>query len=158
MYSIYFYKKVQMEFLKTKAVFKFLPLLVAGILFTTSSTEAQDINKEPTKMEQVMAAHDEVMDEMPKLVKLINKLQTKADASYEKTKYKKAIADLKSANKSMMTWMTGFGERFEADEMMKGKALSEQKEKWLLEEELKVAALKEEIELSIAQAEALVGE
>lgn len=147
-----------MEFLKTTAVFNLLTLLLAGILFNISSAEAQNMEKAPTKMEQVMAAHDEVMDEMPKLVKLINKLQTKADASYEKTKYKKAIADLKAANKSMMTWMTGFGERFEADEMMKGKALSEQKQKWLLEEEQKVAALKEEIELSIAQAEALVEE
>jgi len=146
-----------MGFLKTTAVFRLLPFLLAGILFTISSTKAQDIKKEPTKMEQVMAAHDEVMDEMPKLVKLINKLQTKADASYEKTKYKKAIADLKSANKSMMTCMTGFGERFEADEMMKRKALSEKKQKWLLEEEQKVVALKEEIKLRIAQAEALVG-
>ncbi len=147
-----------MEFLKTTAVFKLLPFLVAGMLFSSSSVKAQGSEKEPTKMEQVMASHDEVMDEMPKLVKLINKLQTKADASYDKIKYKKAITDLKSANKSMMTWMSGFGERFEADEMMKGKALSEQKQKWLLEEEQKVAALKEEIELSIGKAEALIGE
>lgn len=147
-----------MEFLKTTAMIKLLPVLVTGILFTTSSAVAQDKEKVPTKMEQVMATHDEVMDEMPKLVKLINKLQTKADASDENTEYKEAIVDLKSANKSMMTWMTGFGERFEADEMMRGKALGEQKQKWLLEEEQKVAALKEEIELSIAQAEALVEE
>ena len=118
-----------MAFSKTTAVIKLLPFLVAGMLFNASSAKQQDSEKEPTKMEQVMASHDEVMDEMPKLAKLMNKLQTKADASYDKTKYKKAIADLKSANKSMMNWMTGFGERFEADEMMKGKALSEQKQK-----------------------------
>ena len=147
-----------MKFLKTSTVYNLLPFLVAGMWFSSSSATAQDVEKEPSKMEQVMASHDEVMDEMPKLVQLINKLQTKADASYDKTKYKKAIADLKSANKSMMTWMSGFGERFEADEMMKGKALSEQKQKWLLEEEQKVAALKEEIEWSIGQAEALIVE
>lgn len=147
-----------MEFLKTTVANRLLPFLFYVMFFSATSITAQNEEKEMTKMQQVMASHDEVMDEMPKLVKLIGKLQTKADASYEKTKYKKAIAGLKSANKSMMTWMTGFGERFEADEMMKGKALGEQKQKWLLEEEQKVAALKEEIELSIARAEALVGE
>jgi len=134
------------------------PLIIAVLLFNSISATAQDADKAPTKMQQIMTSHDEVMDEMPKLVKLIGKLQTKADATYGKTKYKKAITDLKSANKSMMTWMTGFGERFEADEMLKGKALSEQKQKWLLEEEQKVAALKKEIQLSIGRAEKLVAE
>jgi len=133
---------------------KIIPFLVIAAFINFST--AQDADKKLTKMEQVMASHDEVMDEMPKLSKLINKLQTKANASYDKKTYENAIRDLKSANKSMMTWMTGFGKRFEADEMLKGKALSEQKQKWLLEEESKVTALKEEIELSIAQAEELI--
>jgi len=133
---------------------KIIPFLVIAAFINFST--AQDADKKLTKMEQVMASHDEVMDEMPKLSKLINKLQTKANASYDKKTYENAIRDLKSANKSMMTWMTGFGKRFEADEMLKGKALSEQKQKWLLEEESKVTALKEEIELSIAQAQELI--
>lgn len=111
-----------------------------------------------SKMEEVMVAHDEVMDKMPQLSRLINKLQTRANASYKKEKYEKAIADLKSANKSMMDWMQAFGQRFEADEMLKGKKLSEQKQKWLLEEEKNVALLKEEIESSIARAEEVLGE
>lgn len=37
----------------------------------------------------------------------------------------------------MMNWMQGFGERFTADEMMKGKVLSEEKKIWLHEEEKK---------------------
>ena len=135
---------------------KIIPFLI--IMGLTNLSVAQDTDKEVTKMEQVMASHDEVMDQMPKLSKLINKLQTKANSSYDKKIYENAIRDLKSANKSMMTWMTGFGKRFEADEMLKGKALSEQKQKWLLEEEQKVAALKEEVELSIAQAENLLRE
>ncbi|NNE76686.1 MAG: hypothetical protein HKN31_06390, partial [Pricia sp.] len=107
---------------------------------------------EKTTMEEVMASHDTVMDEMPKLVQLIGKLETKAKTSNNKQKYLNAIADLKSANKSMMDWMAGFGGRFEADEMMKGKKLSEEKQKLLLEEKKKIVIVKEEIASSISQA------
>ncbi|PKA97973.1 hypothetical protein B0O79_1653 [Flavobacteriaceae bacterium MAR_2009_75] len=134
-----------------------LPVIFLILLLLHLSTSyAQESETKLTKMEEVMASHDEVMDEMPKLSKLINKLQTRANASYEKDRYEKAIDDLRSANKSMMSWMSGFGKRFEADEMVKGKKLTEQKQKWLLEEEKKIAVLKEEIELSIDQAEKIL--
>ncbi|WP_209401716.1 hypothetical protein [Pseudozobellia sp. WGM2] len=134
-----------------------LPALFTLLLLLNISTSCgQESETKPTKMEEVMASHDEVMDEMPKLSKLINKLQTRANASYKKDKYEKAIKDLKLANQSMMSWMSGFGKRFEVDEMMKGKKLTEQKQKWLLEEEKKIAVLREEIELSIDQAEKIL--
>ncbi|MUH35339.1 hypothetical protein D9O36_05760 [Zobellia amurskyensis] len=117
---------------------------------------AQDATAVPTKMEEVMESHDVVMDKMPVISKLINKLQTKANASYKKSKYENAIADLKNANESMMTWMENFGKRFDADEMLKGKTLTPKKQEWLLEEEKKVSLLDEEIDLSIAQAEAVL--
>jgi hypothetical protein len=56
----------------------------------------------------------------------------------------------------MMDWMQGIGKRFDADEIMKGKALTEEKQKWLDEEEEKVNAVKEKINSSIANAEALL--
>ncbi|SHI37598.1 hypothetical protein [Pseudozobellia thermophila] len=135
-----------------------LALVLWGVLLLGSTTVfSQGVNKKMTKMEEVMVAHDEVMDKMPKLSKLINQLQTRANASYEKEKYEKAIADLKAANKSMMDWMHAFGKRFDADEMMKGKELSEQKQKWLLEEERNVELLREEIDSGIARAEKVLG-
>ncbi|SIS40571.1 hypothetical protein SAMN05421766_101601 [Zobellia uliginosa] len=132
-------------------------LLTTVLVLGTPSVNAQNDAAEPTKMEEVMESHDRVMDKMPIVSKLISKLQTKANASYEKTKYENAIADLKNANKSMMIWMENFGKRFTADEMFKGKKLSAQKKKWLLEEEKKVALLDEEIDLSIAQAKTTLG-
>jgi len=131
----------------------FLMLATVMVLGTTS---AQDTITEPTKMEQVMESHDVVMDKMPLISKLINQLQTKANASYDKKKYEDAIADLKNANKSMMTWMENFGKRFDADEMLKGKQLTPQKQEWILEEEENVSLLDEEIELSIDQAKAVL--
>lgn len=134
------------------------PVLMAALFFITITATAQDSEKVQTKMEEVMDAHDQIMDRMPELSKLIGKLETKADASNEKQKYQNAVKDLKSANKAMMDWMAGFGNRFEANEMYKGKALTEQKQKWLLEEEKKLSDLREEINLSIQQGQKLLQE
>ncbi|MGS0525385.1 hypothetical protein ACU8V7_09535 [Zobellia nedashkovskayae] len=130
--------------------------LTTVLILGTISMSSQDAAAEPTKMEQVMASHDVVMDKMPLISKLINQLQTKANASYEKKKYEDAIADLKNANKSMMTWMESFGKRFNANEMLKGKELTPQKQEWILEEEENVSLLDEEINLSIDQAQAVL--
>jgi hypothetical protein len=56
----------------------------------------------------------------------------------------------------MMDWMAGFGERFDSEEILDGKPLSEQKQQWLLEEEEKVKAMKEQVNSSIARAKALL--
>ncbi|CAM4302524.1 hypothetical protein ZORO111903_12455 [Zobellia roscoffensis] len=130
--------------------------LMLGLVMVLGTATAQDTATESTKMEKVMESHDIVMDKMPTISKLMNKLQTKANASYKKKKYEDAIADLKNANQSMMTWMENFGKRFDADEMLKGKALTPKKQEWLLEEEKNVAQLDEEIDLSIAQANAVL--
>ncbi len=109
-------------------------------------------------MEEVMDAHDQIMNRMPELSKLIGKLDTKADTSNEKQKYPNSVKDLKSANKSMMDWMASFGNRFEADEMYKGKTLTEQKQKWLLEEEKNLTDLLEKINLSMQNGQKLLQE
>lgn len=112
--------------------------------------------QESTPMQQVMTAHDEVMTKMPKLVKLINALQPKVDTTQSGQKHQHAINSLKSSNSSMMKWMQGFGKRFTADEMLKGKALSDEKKEWLAEENKKIEALRKEINASILKAELLL--
>ena len=112
--------------------------------------------QEPTPMQQVITAHDEVMAKMPNLVKLINALHPKVDSTKSGQKYQAAIDDLKTSNKSMMTWMQGFGSRFTADEMLKEKALSKEKQQWLVEEKKKIETLRKEITTSIKNANKLL--
>ena len=112
--------------------------------------------QELTPMQQVITAHDEVMAKMPNLVKLINALNPKVDSTKTGQKYQAAIDDLKTSNKSMMTWMQGFGSRFTADEMLKEKALSEEKQQWLAEEKKKIETLRKEITTSIKKANKLL--
>ncbi|HEA20363.1 hypothetical protein LCGC14_2582260 [marine sediment metagenome] len=135
---------------------KLVPFFVSVLLLIVISATAQDSEKEQTQMQEVMQAHDQVMDRMPELAKLIGNLEVKGKKSDEKQKYDNAIKDLKAANKSMMDWMISFGKRFEADEMYKGKALSEQKKVWVLEEQMNIAVLREEINLSIQQGKKLL--
>ncbi len=103
-----------------------------------------------------MATHDEIMEKMPEIVQLVNQLKQNADTSNSSQQHQKAIDDLKASNQAMMTWMQGFGERFTADEMMKNKALTEEKKQWLLEEEEKVNSLRDQINTSIKRAQKLV--
>lgn len=112
--------------------------------------------QEPFTMNMVIEAHDQAMAKMPELVRLVGKLQPKVDSTKTGQDYQNAITALKASNKSMMTWMQGFGERFTADEMMKGKALSEEKKAWLDEEGKKVTALTLEIDASIENAKKLL--
>ena len=112
----------------------------------------------PTQMEQVMAVHDEVMPKMGKLGKLVGELKAKVDTTAAGKEYESAMKDLQDANKSMMDWMMNFGDRFDSDEILNGKALTEQKQVWLNEEEKSVKALREQINSSIAKAEALLAE
>ena len=53
--------------------------------------------------------------------------------------------------------MQGFGNRFDSEEILNGKTLSEEKKQWLNEEEEKVKIVKEKINTSITNAEALLG-
>ena len=66
------------------------------------------------------------------------------------------MKELQNSHKSMMDWMQGFGSRFDADEILHGKALSPQKQEWLNEEEEKVKALRDQINSSIEMAEDLL--
>ncbi len=103
-----------------------------------------------------MAIHDEVMPKMGTLGKLVGQLKPMADSLGAESVEFKAMKDLQEANRYMMDWMQGFGDRFDADEILNGKDLSDEKKKWLLEEEEKVKQVKENINSSIANAEKIL--
>lgn len=128
--------------------------ILSGILFMASCREAE---KEPSRMEQVMAIHDSVMPEMSTISKLVADLKPLADSTEQGQAYRKAMLDLQKAHTSMMDWMQGFGERFDHEEIMKGKALSPEKETWLAEEEVKVRAMQDQVMGSIRRARELLG-
>lgn len=129
-------------------------MLLAISLIGLSSCKEQ---KEPTQMQKVMAIHDEVMPKMSQLGDLVGELNEKENDSTEiGQKYMQARKDLQAAHKSMMDWMQNFGNRFDPEEILNGKALSEQKKQWLDEEEEKVKKLKNDIIQSIENAESLL--
>ena len=131
-----------------------LPLCI--LILLVSCKESKKTEEDLTQMEQVMTIHDEVMPKMRKLARLVAEIKPKVDSTAAGKDYKVAMTDLQEANKSMMNWMMVFGERFNSDEILEGKELSPQKQKWLDEEEIKVIALKKQINSSIEKAEVLL--
>ncbi len=133
-------------------------ICLLALLVSISCKQEKKTETEPTQMEKVMIIHDEVMPKMGKLSKLVSELKEKVDTTETGRKYEMAMKDLQKANKSMMDWMMGFGDRFDSDEILNGKELTAEKQAWLNEEEDKVVALKEQINSSIEKAEALLND
>ncbi|MCB0463809.1 MAG: hypothetical protein R2816_07470 [Flavobacteriaceae bacterium] len=131
-------------------------ILLVFITLTLSCKKEQKEVKEPTQMERVIAVHDEVMPKMGTIGKLINELESMVDSTSVGKQYEVAIEDLKEGYNLMMDWMKGFGDRFDSEEIMEGKALTKEKEAWLIEEEEKVNIMKDKIYSSIANAENLL--
>ncbi|WP_340157457.1 hypothetical protein [uncultured Maribacter sp.] len=129
---------------------------IAIFISFTSCKESKKTETETSKMSEVMAIHDEVMPKMGTLGKLVGQLKPMADSLGAESVEFKAMKDLQEANRYMMDWMQGFGDRFDADEILNGKDLSDEKKKWLLEEEEKVKQVKENINSSIANAEKIL--
>lgn len=129
-------------------------LLIATSVLSFSCKEEKNVDT--AQMKKVMAIHDEVMPKMGHLAKMVGELGSKEDSTELGLKYKEARKDLQDAHQSMMDWMRGFGDRFDPDEILNGKELSAEKKKWLDEEEEKVKALRNQINTSIAKAEALL--
>lgn len=139
-----------------KLVFcRFLVLCVVSITFSCKEGKKENVTT-TTQMEEVMAIHDEVMPKMGTLAKYTAELKAKVDTTEIGQQYEAAMKDLQNANKSMMDWMMGFGDRFDSDEILNGKELTPQKLEWLNEEEEKVKALREQINASIEKAEQLL--
>jgi len=113
-------------------------------------------DQEPTRMEAVLAIHDEVMPRMPEIGRLVARLKPMADSTDAGLPYLKAMTDLQDAHQAMMDWMKGFGDRFDHAEVMEGKELTAQKQEWLVEEEAKVKAMRDQVLESIEAATALL--
>lgn len=107
-------------------------------------------------MKEVMAIHDELMPKMGTIGELVSQLDEVMTNDASSDNYAAAREDLKASHKAMMDWMKGFGDRFDGDEILKGKTLSEEKQKWLDEEETNVKALRDQINSSIKKAEELL--
>jgi len=107
-------------------------------------------------MKEVLAIHDEVMPKMTAISRLVSTLKPKLDSTEQGMAYEKAMKDLQESNTEMMDWMTDFGDRFDSDEVMNGKDLSPEKLRWLKEEKQKIDALKQNVEVNISEAEALL--
>jgi hypothetical protein len=133
-----------------------IPFLLMLITLTGCKNEKTKIADLPTKMQQVMAIHDEVMPKMGTIGKLVEELNSKIDTTEQGQKYQKALSDLQDAHSAMMDWMKGFGNRFDSEEILKGKPLSDQKKEWLKEEEEKVKVMRDKVYESIANAEKLL--
>ncbi len=139
---------------------KLLGILALVVLITNIS--CKDEKKEAAKasneqMKMVLAIHDEVMPKMSSMGSMVGELSSKEDSTEIGLQYKAARRGLQDAHKAMMDWMQGFGNRFDSDEILNGKALTEQKQIWLDEEEEKVKALREQIYSSIENAERILG-
>ena len=134
---------------------------ILAVVLIISNISCKDEKKEAAKasneqMKKVMAIHDEVMPKMSAMGSIVGELSSKEDSTEIGLQYKAARRDLQDAHKAMMDWMQGFGSRFDSDEILNGKELTEQKQIWLDEEEEKVKALREQINGSIENAEKIL--
>jgi len=135
---------------------KNLVIACLGLVLIVSCREEKKSSDPDSQMKKVMAIHDEVMPKIGSMGKLVGELSSKEDSSALGLQYKSARRGLQEAHKAMMDWMQGFGNRFDSDEILNGKKLSEQKQVWLNEEEEKVKALRDQINSSIETAETLL--
>lgn len=103
----------------------------------------------------VLAVHDEVMPKMGKINTLIGELKKKIDTTEAGKKYETAKKDLEESHKMMMDWMKDFGDHFSGSIAKDSLA---KKIQMLKEEGVKVDKLKEKINLSIKNAEAILGD
>ncbi|MBJ2174410.1 hypothetical protein JBL43_09190 [Aureibaculum sp. A20] len=131
-------------------------LLVFALFMFMQSCKNEPKEKEETRMDRVMAVHDELMPRMGEIGKLTTALEAKIDTTATGEKYKLAKDSLVNAYDYMMDWMKGFGDKFDSEEVLEGKALNSKKEALLIEEEKKVHIMKDMMLGSIANAEALL--
>ena len=146
---------MKISFLYPAIVRKVVPILLLAAIVSFMGSCRED-KTPPTRMEQVMAVHDSVMPEMSTISRLVGKLKPLADSTETGQPYQKAMKDLQEAHTAMMDWMKGFGDRFDHDEIMKGKELSPEKQQWLKEEEVKVKEMADKVKGSISRAKALL--
>ena len=131
-------------------------------LYACKTKEKKDT---PSLMKEVMSVHDAVMPKMGTIGKLVKVLNQQKDSLLEVSPTEeivlkmdalsKGVDSLQSAHKKMMTWMKDFGSNFTAEEILKGKALSPEKQLILEQEAIKVNEMETSIIGSIQYAEQL---
>lgn len=131
-------------------------LLVSFILVLFLSCKENTKNESPTQMQNVIQIHDELMAKMGTISTLINQVDTKIKETDSTETLVMASKNLKEANDAMMNWMVGFSLRFDSEEVMQGKPLTEEKQKLLDEEETKIKALRDQMLSSIETAEKIL--
>ena len=129
-------------------------LFIFSVLFLSCKEETKDPSAQ--QMKEVLVVHDEVMPKMGTISNLVAQLKPKVDSTEQGMAYEKAMKDLQKSNSEMMEWMKRFTGRFESDEILNGKALTPEKKRWLKEEKQKIEALKQNVEVNISEAEALL--
>lgn len=136
----------------------FLVIIIACFGLSCKEEKKQAEQPNTSQMKEVLAIHDAIMPKMGVIGNLVGKLKSKIDTTQQGMVNEKAMKDLQTANKDMMDWMQGFKKRFDSEETMQDKALSEEKKQWLNEEMVKIEALRENINTSIENAKALLKE
>src|SRR5690606_9076765 len=131
-------------------------LLVSFLILGISCKEGERSADGPSQMERVLAVHDEVMPKMGQLGKLVGQLKEKVDSTSTGAQYERAMKDLQDAHTAMSDWMKNCGDRVDHGEILGNMELSAQKQEWLDQEEVKVGALRDQINGSIERAEALL--
>ena len=128
------------------------------VLFTTTNckNKTQELPIETSQMQEVLAIHDEVMPKMGTIGNLISQIDEELKQTDSTEALINASQDLKDSHTAMMDWMKEFGERFDSDEILKGKALSDEKQSYLDEEETKIKALRDKMNSSIKNAQELL--
>ena len=98
-------------------------ILILSVIIAVAYS-CKDQNKENSQMKDVMAVHDEVMPKMGTISQLVSELDEKITNDTSSNDYVAAKEELKAAHKAMMDWMKSFGDRFDGDEILNGKALT----------------------------------
>ncbi|WP_405207048.1 hypothetical protein [Aquimarina sp. LLG6339-5] len=143
--------------MKTKNVY--FIILIAGLLTNFACNKLSKEEQEfDSLMQKVIDVHDEVMPKMGSMSSLIKELEPKIDTTSVGKSYEKAQKDLKDSYDFMMDWMSDFSSKFPHGEenTMDDMEKFTKKMKMLQEEEVQVNKLKEQINLSIANAEKLL--
>lgn len=137
-----------------------LKFTIAAMFMMFMTTSCKNENKtstnEKSQMQEVLAIHDEVMPKMGAIGNLISQIDERIKETDSTEALINASQDLKDSHKAMMDWMKGFGERFDSDEILKGKALTDEKQTFLDEEEAKIKTLRDKMNSSIKNAQELL--
>lgn len=139
---------------------RILKLAMASIFLLLLTLSCKNENKtsstEKSQMQEVLAVHDEIMPKMGTIGDLISRIDTKIKETDSTEILVNTSQDLKDSHKTMMDWMKDFGERFDSDEILKGKPLSAEKQRFLDEDEAKINALRDHMNSSIQNAQDLL--